>query len=661
MRFSDAARLRVALAYRFRKRDFGMKRGSWILAWACVLSGSSVGAQQFRPSTPWQGEPTQFAQQPAFGPRGPQAAPGYGQAAPGYGHAPAGFRQDLELGGGYQDWSVEGTEMPPRGRVTSSSPTAADASRAVADQLRQQYHQTVGRDSSRSSASPMMPGFDGNPPLDRRPTYLPASTSRPARRDDGVGFDTVVEPRPAMQPAPAGQYGSNQPTWQQDVAPSYAPGQPMSPAGQPMQPQPMGMQPGMPAGMQPGGHAGMPMTPGYGCDDDCGPYEMGMGSDMMYGDPRLGGRWQGRPGGRRMQPGPVGMYGQADCATGDCATGDCATGYATSPGSGQSRLARYFGTCGREMFTVVGARWLYMRQDGADYKSLGYEAGMPSNTLLVEHANIGPQSGIEAFIVRQDQNGRGWEARYWGLESRTAAATLGNMPVTQLTGLNAINIGPWGTVGGLYDMADYHQVQRSSEFHSFEWNLINHASTCGGGNMLYRGLLGLRVMRFRDALNYSAYSSTGFGFGFDQLTYSLLTRNTFVGVQAGGAGEYCLTDRLRLSLGANAGVGQVFIDADQEIRTSTGVVATHPAGGNFSYMNTADNLAVFGELDARVYYHLSCNWRLSAGYRVLGLTGVALAPQQIPYAFTDVAELNSVKRDGGLLLHGLTVGAEFSF
>lgn len=608
-----------------------MKRGSWILAWACVLSGSSVGAQQFRPSTPWQVEPANVAQQPAFGSRGPQAAPvygqaapvygqaapvygqaapGYGQAAPGYGHAPAGFRQDLELGGGYQDWSVEGTEMPPRGRVTSSSPTAADASRAVADQLRQQYHQTVGRDSSQSSASPSLSGFSGNPQSDRRPTYLPASASRPARPDDGAGYGTVVEPPLGVQPTPVGLNGSNELAWQQGVAPGYAPGQPMSQPGQPMQTQPMQTQP--------------------------------------------------------MQPGHGGMYGQADCGTGDCGTGDCGMGdcgmgSALSPGSGRSRLARYFGTCGREMFTVVGARWLYMRQDGADSKSLGYEAGMPSDTLLVEHANLGPQSGVEAFIVRQDQNGRGWEARYWGLESRTAAATLGNMPVTQLTGLNSINIGPWGTVDDLYDMADYHQVQRSSEFHSFEWNLINHASACGGGNMLYRGLLGLRVMRFRDALNYSAHSSTGFGFGFDQLTYSLLTRNTFVGMQAGGAGEYCLTDRLRLSLGANAGVGQVFIDADQEIRTSTGVVATHPAGGNFSYMNTADNLAVFGELDARVYYHISCNWRLSAGYRVLGLSGVALAPQQIPYAFTDVAELNSVKRDGGLLLHGLTVGAEFSF
>lgn len=445
---------------------------------------------------------------------------------------------------------------------------------------------------------------------------------------------------------------------------------------------PMGMQPAMgqggmhpnsghPGMGHPGMHSGMSTAPGVGCDDGFGPHQLGGGYDAMYGDPRHGGRLLGRHAGRRVEPSYGPAYGTMDHGSGyfdagyggagDCQTGDCDTSYRQSPGSGQSRLARYFGTCGREMFTVVGARWLYLRRDGADYKSLSYEAGMPSDTLLVEHANIGPQGGVEAFIVRQDQNGRGWEARYWGLESRSATATLGNMPVTQLTGLNAINIGPWGTVGSLYDMADYHQVQRSSEFHSFEWNLINHASTCGGSNLLYRGLLGLRVMRFRDALNYSAHSASAFGFGFDQLSYSLLTRNTFVGLQAGGAGEYCLTDRLRLSLGANAGLGQIFIDADQEIRTSTGVLAMHPSGGNFSYMNTANDLSVFGELDARVYYHLSCNWRLSAGYRVLGLTGVALAPQQIPYAFTDLAELNSVKRDGGLLLHGLTVGAEFSF
>jgi hypothetical protein len=52
---------------------------------------------------------------------------------------------------------------------------------------------------------------------------------------------------------------------------------------------------------------------------------------------------------------------------------------------------------------------------------------------------------------------------------------------------------------------------------------------------------------------------------------------------------------------------------------------------------------------------------LSCGYRLLGISGFALAQHQIPYAFNRVDELNAVKRDGGLILHGLTLGAEFSY
>ncbi|MDP1560772.1 MAG: BBP7 family outer membrane beta-barrel protein, partial [Pirellulaceae bacterium] len=408
-------------------------------------------------------------------------------------------------------------------------------------------------------------------------------------------------------------------------------------------------------------------SPGH-YDDGCGPNQYG-GQDCYDDgyDNGHGGRFRARRGMRMSNQGPTNdyYYDRSNCDRGDCGDGyDDARSY-NNRGNGQnssgSRFSRLFDKCGRDVYTVVGARWLYMRRDGADYKSLSYENAMPSNTLLVSDANLGHQHGVEAFIVRQDDCGQGWEGRYWGLQSQTNCVTLGNMPVTQLTGLGSLPIPPWGNVGALYNGADYHRLERTSEFHSFEWNLLNHANVCSNNNWLYRGIFGIRVLRFRDALKYSANSSSGFGFGFNTLSYNLATRNTFVGAQAGGSGEYCVTDKLRLGLGANAGVGTNFIDADQEIVNSNGAVAPHPGGGNFSYMNSANDLSIFGELDARLYYHISCNWRLSCGYRFLGLTGVALAQDQIPYAFTSLAELNSVKRDGGLLLHGLTMGAEFSY
>ncbi len=594
-----------------------MKRCSWLTAFVCLLSSSGAFAQQYRPAEPrFDGEYRSYS----------SASDASGQPV-----RPVRYQEDLQLDNQRGPWNPGPAKRPV---------DATEASRAVADQLRQQYHSNTNVQDPPSSS-------------DRVPAYYPASPPTPTYRGDERSRSTVVEPARYSR-TPSRGYDEPQ-------TPDSAPG-PM--AGNysvaPVPSQAMQNPPYPP--------------PSQNHGNDPGRYADGGGSDP-YSDPGCyddgffdgqGGRFRARRGAGMAARGPAGNdYYGSDCGTGDCGNGYNNANYGDDQrrhsGGGGSRFAQLFSKCGRDVYTVVGARWLYMRRDGADYKSLSYENAMPSNTLLVSDANLGPQQGIEAFIVRQDECGQGWEGRYWGLISQTNVATLGNMPITQLTGLNSLPIPPWGSVGALYNDADYHRVERSSEFHSFEWNLLNHASVCANNSWLFRGIFGVRVMRFRDALQYSAHSSTNFGFGFDRMSYNIMTRNTFVGAQAGGSGEYCVTDKLRLGLGANAGLGTNFMDADQEIANSNGVLAPHPGGGNFSYMNSANDLSVFGEFDARLYYHVSCNWRLSCGYRVLGLTGVALAQNQIPYAFTSLPELNSVKRDGGLLLHGLTLGAEFSY
>ncbi len=548
-----------------------MIRRSWLTALICMAVSPTAYGQYSEYSAQRNGQ-------------GPQE---YGQPGT-HDVRPVRYHQDeMPLESNYPAWGTPAS--------------AADASRAVADQLRQQYQQPT--------ASPPMQPASG-------PSYRPVSGPSRPLNSGGERNPYVVERSAATTQTNPNHF--SEPKRDDSRGLNYdlgrAPGAPTPQYSSQPSPEPY-------FNRQNAADCDAPSRTGF--------YDDGFGSSGP-------GRFRER------------LRGGSDCPDGSC-------------GTPQSRSRRFWDQCGRDVYTVVGTRWLYLRRDGADYKSLSYEAGMPSDRLLVEDANIGHQNGIEVFFVRQDQNGRGWESRYWGLAAGHASSTLGNMPVTQLNGLASIDIGPWGDVADLYNMADFHSVNRVSELHSFEWNLVNHASTCGSGNWLYRGILGTRVIRFRDRLDYSANSATNFGFDFDQVNYSLLTRNTFVGAQAGGSGEYCLTDKFRLGLGATAGVGQVFMDADQTISTSTGVLANHPGGGNFSYMNTANDLSMFGELDARVYYHLNSNMRLSAGYRFLGISGLALAQNQIPYAFTDVAELNSIKRDSGLILHGLSFGAEFSY
>ncbi|MBL8889474.1 MAG: BBP7 family outer membrane beta-barrel protein [Planctomycetaceae bacterium] len=605
-----------------------MKRFSWLTTLVCLLSTSGVYAQQYRPVEPrYEGQSRNYQQE----------SEGYGRPV-----RPVRYQDDLQLEEQRSGWPVN--------NYANRSADAADASRAVADQLRQQYQSGPNQ--------PELQHAQG-----RGPTYYPAIPGNAPSRSGERPRSTVVEPARFSRPTSRG-YDGPQST---DAAPGPVGGQTQMPPIPPQSmeshyhPTPQEHHHPQSGNMGHSGNMGQSYDPGYG------PEQYGdAGCDDGYGYEHQGhgGRFRAR---RSMGMGAYaegGYYGPEDCGDGSCGTGYdqgyYEDGYRNGrgPGSGGSRISRFFDKCGRDVYTVVGTRWLYMRRDGSDYRELSYENPMPTDRLLVSDADLGHQHGVEAFIVRQDDCGQGWEGRYWGLLSQTNTATLGNMPITQLTGLNLVNIGPWGTAAGLFNTADYHSVQRSSEFHSFEWNLLNHASVCANNNWLYRGIFGLRVLRFRDALQYSAHSATGFGLGFNSVNYSILTRNTFLGAQAGGSGEYCVTDKLRLGVGANAGIGTNFMEADQTIANSNGVVGIVPGFGNYSIMNEDNDLAVFGEFDARMYYHVSCNWRLSVGYRLLGLAGVALAQEQIPNTISD---LSYVKRDGGLLLHGITLGAEFSY
>jgi len=599
-----------------------MKRFSWLTAFVCLLSTSGTYAQQYRPVEPRNdGEYRDY--QPA-----PSGRP----------VRPVRYQEEIQLEDNRNAWPVTGP--------TSRPADASEASRAVAEQLRQQYHASANQPELQHSQG-------------RGPVYYPAPPVAPVNRSGERPRSTVVEPARFSRPANRG-YDDPQST---NVAPPAIDAGMQGPA---VVPQPMDQH--YPV-------QGQPYQPGPGAyDQGCEPGygDAGCDDNMGYYDQAPAGRFRARRG---IAPGGYGeerYYGPGDCGDGSCGPGYDDQGYyddgysdrgfagerRRGSASGSSRLAQLFDKCGRDVYTVVGARWLYMSRDGADFRELSYENAMPAERLLVSDANIGHQHGVEAFVVRQDECGKGWEGRYWGLQSQTNSAILGNMPITQLAGLGLVTIGPWGNVDDVYNTADCHRIQRSSEFHSFEWNLLNHASVCANNNWLYRGIFGIRVMRLRDTLQYSAHSSTNFGFNFNQLNYDILTRNTFVGAQAGGSGEYCVTDKLRLGLGANAGVGTNFMEADQVISNSNGVLGVIPGIGNYSYMNEDTDLAVFGEFDARMYYHVSCNWRLSLGYRLLGLTGVALAQEQIPHTLSD---LNYVKRDGGLLLHGVTMGAEFSY
>lgn len=82
---------------------------------------------------------------------------------------------------------------------------------------------------------------------------------------------------------------------------------------------------------------------------------------------------------------------------------------------------------------------------------------------------------------------------------------------------------------------------------------------------------------------------------------------------------------------------------------------------NFPLRNTSvqQNFAAFeGELNLSGIYRLNNVWDVKAGYSVIWLEGLALAPDQLDFNFATAPSGNTLSASGGMFLHGVNVGLE---
>jgi hypothetical protein len=67
------------------------------------------------------------------------------------------------------------------------------------------------------------------------------------------------------------------------------------------------------------------------------------------------------------------------------------------------------------------------------------------------------------------------------------------------------------------------------------------------------------------------------------------------------------------------------------------------------------------QIDVGVDWQLSRNWSARVGYRVVALTGVALADDQFPQYIVDMPEIAHIDSHSSLLLHGAFAGLTYNF
>ena len=69
-------------------------------------------------------------------------------------------------------------------------------------------------------------------------------------------------------------------------------------------------------------------------------------------------------------------------------------------------------------------------------------------------------------------------------------------------------------------------------------------------------------------------------------------------------------------------------------------------------------MAFEGELNLSGIFRINDVWSLKAGYSVMWIEGLALAPDQLDFNFAVSPSGNTLTSDGGMFIHGANVGLE---
>lgn len=162
-------------------------------------------------------------------------------------------------------------------------------------------------------------------------------------------------------------------------------------------------------------------------------------------------------------------------------------------------------------------------------------------------------------------------------------------------------------------------------------------------------LAGFRYIPIRE--NLDIFGERAEGNAIETGTYHISASNNLYGFQIG--------TRLRkhwgvISTEAVAKAGAYANDASQ-----SQYLADFP--DNFLLLGpvgaSSTNVAFAGEINLSVIYQITTNWGLRAGYNVFLIDGVALAPNQADFTFTDDTG-RTINQDSSILLHGFHIGIE---
>jgi hypothetical protein len=269
-----------------------------------------------------------------------------------------------------------------------------------------------------------------------------------------------------------------------------------------------------------------------------------------------------------------------------------------------------------------------------------------------------PSCGGVPFMGCGGASGPGIGVTYWGLGQMNGFAEINSatnelstpMNLQTQTGDVEINGVP---VGDYWDNSASHRIYRNDRVNNFELNGLLGAWNYGRLTVL--PFVGFRYFRFDERLTFQGLAGGGdWDNGSDWAALQNRMVNNLYGFQVGTYANYMLLERFGWFIGPKVG-----LYANQ----MNGRTLLSDGNGNVAYDIEAhkSDFSMLAEIDTGFTYFWRPNVFTYIGYRVVGVSNIALADNQYLPFLADEQGFGQVKENGSLILHGVMLGGGFTF
>jgi hypothetical protein len=303
-------------------------------------------------------------------------------------------------------------------------------------------------------------------------------------------------------------------------------------------------------------------------------------------------------------------------------------------------------------------RGLVMMRDNATNQALTSNAANET-VLSTRDADMDTSGGVEITLGKtlEDKTQR-IETVYWGLFTKgdSAVASDAASGLNTLLNISGLSYNGFGNpLSAVFNSSANQTLTRSFEYHNVEWNFTTDMLT-EDGKQSVRLLAGFRYFKADDRFNLN----------IDDVAYSVTDDNHLFGAQVGALWTKRKGNKLTYHIGVKTGVFFNAIDHRTKIFGAAGhAFIEDPAIMNwrddFNEYSKKTDMSFLGQLELGFDYLLTPTCQLTAGYRVMGVTGMAFATDQIPASFADAATGQPVTADGSLIMHGAYIGVDWNF